>query len=164
MIPANWLIVKGRPIHTVGFARTVERAGEVAGLCFKAHPHMLRHARGSALANKGHDTRALQGYLGYKNIQHTVRYTELSPVGSRISGDKGDQIIIRKTSAVPIVPRAITPDLNSGSAKGISLPQRLVAGEKQREIKRARVRPGGRFSATSLRFHLPQPRSLHDAL
>jgi type 1 fimbriae regulatory protein FimE len=31
------------------------------------------------LANDGHDTRALQHYLGHKNIQHTVRYTELSP-------------------------------------------------------------------------------------
>ena len=46
---------------------------------FKAHPHMLRHACGFALANRGHDTRALQAYLGHKNIQHTVRYTELSP-------------------------------------------------------------------------------------
>ena len=57
----------------------VERAGEAAGLGFKAHPHMLRHACGFALANKGHDTRALQAYLGHKNIQHTVRYTEFSP-------------------------------------------------------------------------------------
>ena len=40
---------------------------------------MLRHACGFALANKGHDTRARQAYLGHKNIQHTVRYTELSP-------------------------------------------------------------------------------------
>jgi Phage integrase family len=40
---------------------------------------MLRHTCGYALANKGHDTRALQAYLGHKNIQHTVRYTELSP-------------------------------------------------------------------------------------
>ena len=48
-------------------------------LAFKAHPHMLRHACGYALANKGHDTRALQAYLGHRNIQHTVRYTELSP-------------------------------------------------------------------------------------
>ena len=39
----------------------------------------VRHACGFALANKGHDTRALQAYLGHKNIQHTVRYTELSP-------------------------------------------------------------------------------------
>ena len=34
---------------------------------------------GFALANKGHDTRALQAYFGHRNIQHTVRYTELSP-------------------------------------------------------------------------------------
>jgi Phage integrase family len=40
---------------------------------------MLRHACGYALANKGHDTRALQAYLGHRNIQHTVRYTEMSP-------------------------------------------------------------------------------------
>ena len=52
---------------------------EAAKLGFKAHPHMLRHASGFALANKGHDTRALQAYLGHKNIQHTVRYTELAP-------------------------------------------------------------------------------------
>jgi integrase len=26
-----------------GFAKLVERAGEAAGLGFKAHPHMLRH-------------------------------------------------------------------------------------------------------------------------
>jgi integrase len=70
---------RGSPFTTAGFARLVERAGESAKLGFKAHPHMLRHACGFALANKGHDTRALQAYLGHKNIQHTVRYTELSP-------------------------------------------------------------------------------------
>jgi len=70
---------RGSPFTTAGFARTVERAGAVAELGFKAHPHMPRHACGFALANKGHDTRALQAYLGHKNIQHTVRYTELAP-------------------------------------------------------------------------------------
>ena len=40
---------------------------------------MLRHACGFKLANDGVDTRALQPYLGHKNIQHTVRYTELAP-------------------------------------------------------------------------------------
>jgi integrase len=64
---------------TAGFARMIERAGVEAKLGFKVHPHMLRHACGYALANRGHDTRALQAYLGHKNIQHTVRYTELSP-------------------------------------------------------------------------------------
>jgi site-specific recombinase XerD len=64
------------PINREGGGR---RAGIAAKLKFKAHPHMLRHAGGYALANKGHDTRALQAYLGHKNIQHTVGYTELSP-------------------------------------------------------------------------------------
>src|SRR6516165_5948148 len=70
---------RGSPFTTAGFARMVERAGAEAKLGLKVHPHMLRHACGYALANRGHDTRALQAYLGHKNIQHTVRYTELSP-------------------------------------------------------------------------------------
>jgi type 1 fimbriae regulatory protein FimB/type 1 fimbriae regulatory protein FimE len=70
---------RGAPFSTAGFARMVERAGREAKFTFQAHPHMLRHACGYALANKGHDTRALQAYLGHKNIQHTVRYTELCP-------------------------------------------------------------------------------------
>ncbi|MCC8953124.1 tyrosine-type recombinase/integrase [Bradyrhizobium sp. Pear77] len=74
---------RGTPFTTAGFARMVERAGTEAKLGFKAHPHMLRHACGYALANKGNDTRSLQAYLGHKNIQHTVRYTELSPARFR---------------------------------------------------------------------------------
>ncbi len=70
---------RGSPFTTAGFARMMERAGIEAGFSFKAHPHMLRHACGYALANKGHDTRALQAYLGHKNIQHTVRYTDMAP-------------------------------------------------------------------------------------
>ena len=67
------------PFSTAAFARMIERAAAAAGLDIKAHPHMLRHACGYALANKGVDTRSLQAYLGHKNIQHTVRYTELAP-------------------------------------------------------------------------------------
>jgi integrase len=67
------------PFTRAGFAKMVARAGAGAGFKFGVHPHMLRHACGYALANRGHDTRALQAYLGHKNIQHTVRYTELSP-------------------------------------------------------------------------------------
>jgi type 1 fimbriae regulatory protein FimB/type 1 fimbriae regulatory protein FimE len=57
----------------------IQRAGILAGLPFPVHPHMLRHACGFYLASSGHDTRAIQAYLGHKNIQHTVRYTELAP-------------------------------------------------------------------------------------
>jgi type 1 fimbriae regulatory protein FimB/type 1 fimbriae regulatory protein FimE len=57
----------------------IARAGERAEFSFPIHPHMLRHATGYYLASNGQDTRAIQAYLGHKNIQHTVRYTELSP-------------------------------------------------------------------------------------
>jgi integrase len=70
---------RGSPFSTAGFAKLVARAGEVAGLGFPAHPHMLRHACGFYLANKNTDTRTIQHYLGHRNIQHTVRYTELAP-------------------------------------------------------------------------------------
>ena len=53
--------------------------GERAGLPVEAHPHMLRHACGFALADQGADTRLIQDYLGHRNIQHTVRYTATNP-------------------------------------------------------------------------------------
>jgi site-specific recombinase XerD len=53
------------------------RLGKAAKMPFRVHPHMLRHVCGFKLANDGQDTRALQHCL--KNIQQTVRYTELSP-------------------------------------------------------------------------------------
>jgi site-specific recombinase XerD len=67
------------PFSTEGFARMLQRAAKAAGLTIKVHPHMLRHACGFKLANDGRDTRSIQSYLGHKNIQHTVRYTELAP-------------------------------------------------------------------------------------
>jgi site-specific recombinase XerD len=70
---------RGDPFSTEGFARMLQRAARSAGLTIKIHPHMLRHACGYKLANDGVDTRALQAYLGHRNIQHTVRYTELAP-------------------------------------------------------------------------------------
>src|SRR6516165_6111546 len=70
--------------HPRGLQREQEASpyvfvSERAGMPFQVFPHMLRHACGYALANAGHDTRALQAWLGHKNIQHTVRYTELAP-------------------------------------------------------------------------------------
>jgi site-specific recombinase XerD len=41
-----------------------------------AQPHMLRHACGYALANKGHDTRAIQGWLRHRSITSTAVCTE----------------------------------------------------------------------------------------
>jgi type 1 fimbriae regulatory protein FimE len=79
--PGRYLFMseRGAPISAVGFRRMIGRLGKPARMPFPVHPHMLRHACGFKLANDGQDTRALQQYLGHKNIQHTVRYTELSP-------------------------------------------------------------------------------------
>ena len=70
---------RGSPFTTAGWRKMVARLGIAAKLGFATHPHMLRHACGFQLANQGTDTRTLQAYLGHRNIQHTVRYTELSP-------------------------------------------------------------------------------------
>ena len=57
----------------------IRKYGELAGLPLDAHPHMLRHGCGYALADQGADTRLIQDYLGHRNIQHTVRYTATNP-------------------------------------------------------------------------------------
>jgi len=70
---------RGAPFSTAGWRKMVARLGVAAGFDVLVHPHMLRHACGYKLANDGVDTRSLQAYLGHKNIQHTVKYTELAP-------------------------------------------------------------------------------------
>jgi type 1 fimbriae regulatory protein FimE len=70
---------RGAPMTAAGFRKLLSRLAVAAKFPFSVHPHMLRHATGYKLANDGRDTRALQHYLGHKNIMHTVRYTELSP-------------------------------------------------------------------------------------
>jgi type 1 fimbriae regulatory protein FimE len=67
------------PLTTSTVRKLVARAGETAKICFAVHPHMLRHATGYYLANRGEDTRSIQAYLGHRNIAHTVRYTEMAP-------------------------------------------------------------------------------------
>jgi len=77
--PFVFVSERGAPFTVSGLQKMVERAGIEARMPFKVHPHMLRHATGYALANKGTDTRTLQAYLGHRSIQSTVRYTELAP-------------------------------------------------------------------------------------
>lgn len=67
------------PLSTRAVRHIIARAGERALIIEPVHPHQLRHACGYYLASLGHDTRAIQDYLGHKNIHHTVRYTQMSP-------------------------------------------------------------------------------------
>ena len=73
-----WITERGAPMTAGGFRQMLRRTSEESGLDFPVHPHMLRHACGYKIANDSHDTRALQLYLGHKDIRHTVRYSELS--------------------------------------------------------------------------------------
>jgi integrase len=77
--PFVFVSERGTPFEPAGFSRMVERAGIEARLGIKVHAHMLRHACGFKLAKDGVDTRALQAYLGHRNIQNTTRYTALAP-------------------------------------------------------------------------------------
>ena len=77
--PFIFVSERGAPFTVSGLQKMVERVGIEAKMPFKVHPHMLRHATGYALANKGTDTRTLQAYLGHRSIQSTVRYAELAP-------------------------------------------------------------------------------------
>ena len=78
MLPYVFSSERKAPLTDDAIRKIVGRAGKEAKLPFSVHPHMLRHACGYKLAQAGQDTRAIQHYLGHKNIQHTVRYTQLS--------------------------------------------------------------------------------------
>jgi type 1 fimbriae regulatory protein FimE len=69
---------RGAPMTAGGFRQMLRRTGQESGLGLLVHPHMLRHACGYKIANESHDTRALQLYLGHKDIRHTARYSALS--------------------------------------------------------------------------------------
>lgn len=77
--PFVFVSERGAPFSDRGIRKIIFEAGERAELDFPVHPHMLRHACGYYLALHGHDTRAIQAYLGHRSIEHTVRYTALAP-------------------------------------------------------------------------------------
>jgi integrase len=62
-----------RPLHRSTVNLLLDKYSSAASLPLRAHPHMLRHGCGFALADQGADTRLIQDYLGHRNIQHTFR-------------------------------------------------------------------------------------------
>jgi Phage integrase family len=112
---------RGSPFTTAGLARMIERAAAGAGLELKAHPHMLRHACGYALANKGHDTRAIQGWLGHRSITSTAVYTALAP--NRLDSKRSPKLHrrtgnTRHTSACRNTRRGAMPKFMHADAAG----------------------------------------------
>ncbi|QZE31379.1 tyrosine-type recombinase/integrase (plasmid) [Pantoea ananatis] len=74
-LPWLFLSQKGGRISRQRFYQLIRAYGEKANLPISVHPHMLRHACGYSLAERGNDTRLIQDYLGHRNIRHTVVYT-----------------------------------------------------------------------------------------
>ena len=75
-----FLSERRKPLSRFTVCVLIKKYATAAGLGdLEIHPHMLRHACGYSLANRGADTRLIQDYLGHKNITHTVRYTKLAP-------------------------------------------------------------------------------------
>ena len=66
---------RGGPMAAKSFGQLIERVGKHAGMSFGCFPHMLRHACGYALANAGHDTRAIKTGLatGPFSIQYVTQ-------------------------------------------------------------------------------------------
>ena len=97
------------------FHTLILRLGERAGMLFPIHPHMLRHGCGYALANAGHDTRAIQAWMGHKNIQHTMRYTELLTVNvaAKSSDQKATEPPPAPTPVVAEVPPEVLQQLQT---------------------------------------------------
>lgn len=82
----DWVFLsqKGGKMSRQQVYSLLRRYGQLAKISLALHPHMLRHACGYELANKGLDTRLIQDYLGHRNIRHTVVYTASN--ASRFNG------------------------------------------------------------------------------
>lgn len=73
----DWLFLsnRGAKLSRQRIYWLIRNYSDAANLTINAHPHMLRHGCGFALADRGIDTRLIQDYLGHRNIQNTVIYT-----------------------------------------------------------------------------------------
>lgn len=74
-LPWLFLSRQGKRLSRQRFYQLLREYGKKANLPLPIHPHMLRHACGYSLAERGNDTRLIQDYLGHRSIRHTVLYT-----------------------------------------------------------------------------------------
>lgn len=74
-LPWLFLSQRGTRLSRQRFYQLLRHYGICVNLPLPLHPHMLRHACGYSLAERGNDTRLIQDYLGHRNIRHTVLYT-----------------------------------------------------------------------------------------
>jgi len=79
--PSRYIFMseRGSPITTDSFLKLVRRLGVAARFESPLHGHMLRHSAGHVLVSKGVPIRALQLFMGHRQIQNTTKYAQLSP-------------------------------------------------------------------------------------
>jgi tripartite tricarboxylate transporter family receptor/integrase-like protein len=102
--PFVFVSERGAPLTAPGFSRMVERVAANAKLGIKAHAHMLRHGRGYALANAGHDTRSLQATWVMQTFRTPSATRRLRGIDLRDSGKTG-------TPSTIALQRAVSPPL-----------------------------------------------------
>ncbi len=93
--PYIFVTERGGPMTDSNVRKMVKRAGENAEIGFPIHPHMLRHSTGYKLANDGQDTRAIQHYMGHKNIRIQSGTQNCHLPDSRIFGRTNDRLSLR---------------------------------------------------------------------
>ena len=81
--PGLFVSERDQALTRQGVNYLVAAAAGRAGLAC-VHPHTLRHSCGFALADKGHDLRLIQDYLGHRDPRRTVHYTRTA--GRRFEG------------------------------------------------------------------------------
>lgn len=82
-LPCLFISESSQPLTRQAINYLIGAAAEHASLP-GIHPHTLRHSCGFALADKGHDLRLIQDYLGHPDPRHTVHYTRTA--GRRFEG------------------------------------------------------------------------------
>ena len=70
---------EGRPLSRFQFYRLFRRHAQAADIPEgKRHPHVLKHALGTALANAGVPVQVIQQRLGHRSISNTMIYLDIA--------------------------------------------------------------------------------------
>ncbi len=70
---------KGPAVSRKHFYRIVRKHGLAAGIApDRAHPHSLKHALGTHLANSGVPVQVIQQRLGHRSINNTMKYLAIA--------------------------------------------------------------------------------------